>query len=387
MTNYSFLKTSIASIAIVLFSFNLNAKNYSFEGKSWTIINVTNNSQASKQLSIENGIEILQLPKSYIALLDNSFKNFTLEFDIKGGAMPGVGFRSDSLINYEYFYLRLGNSGKNSALQYFPVYNCAESWMIYNYPKYESFAEFPDNDWIHVKFDVFNDNMRVFINNNETPNMEVKLKNTDLTSGQIFLKSGFADSFFKNVKINEMTDSFNIEETTNPNKYIQSWNLSEQFKINFNGQPEIYSNYEKQTKNHNWIQAKADNDGIVNISKYYSYPRNTIIAISELYSDFDKEIDLLFDYTFSIVIGLNDEILFCGTEMDSKNNMRMMDAEENLKLNLKQGKNKLVFFIKADDVWQEAVGNSPYLNRKQAANWGFIARLANYDGIQLQETN
>ncbi len=55
--------------------------------------------------------------------------------------------------------------------------------------------------------------------------------------------------------------------------------------------------------------------------------------------------------------------------------MRVTDGEQTIELSLNEGENKLVFWIRSDDEWQKAVGNPPYLEREQAMNWGFVARL------------
>ena len=376
-------KKLLILIGVVIFACSVNAANYPFKEKKWKIINAENNQETQKELSVEDDKEVLLLPQNHIALLNEQYSNFTIEFDVKGGSMPGIGFRSTNLLDFEYFYLRLDNSGKNTAIQYFPVFNGADAWTIYNYPKYESVANFSDNDWIHIKLEVYKDNMRVFVNDEVAPNMNVKLKNTNRVAGKIFLKAGFKDSYFRNVEIEELKQGFDFVVADNPNKYIDRWRLSKQFEVDFNCSQEIYSKYIEQIQQENWKTIIADNDGIVNISKYYDHPKNVIIATTVIFSDHEKEVDLLFDYSFSMVIGLNGAILFCGTELDTKNSMRMIDGEEKLTLNLKEGSNELVFMIRADDVWQEAVNNPPYLGRKQAANWGFIARLNNYDGIRI----
>ncbi len=378
-------KALITFTTLLTFACSVKAQILPFKDSNWKILNAENKEAIQKQRSVQDNNNVLFLPKNHIALLDKNYSNFTVTFDIKGGSMPGIGFRSNNLLDYEYFYLRLFNGGKKTAIQYFPVFNGADAWMVYNYPKYESGANFSQNDtWNHVKLEVYKDNMRVFINNEVTPNMAVKLKNTNQVEGNIFLKAGFGDSYFKNVEIQTLKESFNVTELSSPYKYIDKWRLSGQFEVDFFSQRAIYSKYKEQNKNENWKTIIADNDGIVNIAKYYEHPENTIIASSHIFSNYDKEVILHFDYTFSLAIMLNQTILFCGTELDTNNFMRVIDGEEALTLNLKKGKNELVFMIKADDVWQEAVNNPPYLGRKQAANWGFIARLDNYNGIKLE---
>jgi len=370
-------------IAITILLGSSAATSYPFSAKRWIIINAENNGDVAKEIVVQDGKEVLQLAKNHLALLDIKYTDFAIEFEVKGGEMPGIGFRSNDLLDFEYFYLRLANSGQKTALQYFPGYNGAEAWEIYNYPKYEAAADFPQGDWVHVKMEVYRDNMRVFVNKETSPNLQVKLQNTEQVDGKIFLKAAYKAAEFKNVKIRNVTERFEVEETPSIATFLSKWKLSKQFEVNFNNQEELYARYIEQKSNEAWREITADADGIVNLSKYYSHPKGVIIATSEVFSDKEQTVDLLFDYTFSMVVGFNREILFCGTELDTHNFMRVMDGEEKLSLQLKKGRNELIFIIQADDVWQKAVHNPPYLGRKQAANWGFIARLAHYDGIKL----
>lgn len=380
-----FSRQLLLYFVLSVFLIQAEAKDYPFNDTLWIIKNVENNHVINKQLTFQDENEVLQLPVSCIALLNQNFTDFTIEYDVMGGAMPAIGFRASNLYDYEYLYLRMMNSNKKTAIQYFPVYNGAEAWTLYNYPKYESFAELPENEWIHVKLQVYGDNMRVFINNQQEPNMEVKLQHEKLSKGNIFLKAGYQESFFRNVNISELNEPFDVVEKEDRGQYIDTWSLSEQFEVNFYSQNEISVLYHEQSTNAKWKTIKADNDGLVNIARFYEYPRNAVFAISEIYSDSAKTVDLLFDYSFSLLIGLNNDILFCGTELDTKNYMRVIDGEEKLTLSLNKGKNVLFFIIKSDDVWQKSVKNPLYLGRMQAHNWGFIARLANYDGLVLQE--
>lgn len=142
-------------IVLTTFFNHAMAQDYHFDNPKWIIKNTENNHEIDKRLTIQDESKVLHLPKSCIALLDQNFSDFTIEYDVKGGSMPGLGFRSNTLYDYEYFYLRMMNGGKNTAIQYFPVFNGAEAWTIYNYPKYESVAAFSEDKWTHVKVQVY----------------------------------------------------------------------------------------------------------------------------------------------------------------------------------------------------------------------------------------
>ena len=375
------------AVVFIFYMHLISAQDFPFDLESWKIINVENNKTVEKQLHQEDEAQILTLPKNHVALLSSNYADFSIDFDIKNGIMPGIGFRSKTLKDYEYVYLRLGRSGKNDAIQYVPVYHGSLAWQVYNYPIYETTAQIKKDDWNHVKLEVYKDNMHLYVNKNEEPNMVVKLLQDKCEAGSLFLKADFETSYFKNVRINKLENELEVQEQENLNRYLNEWILSEQFEMKFHSQTEIYNRYTEQMKKDTWQKVKADRNGIINLSKYYEHPQNCIVAKTEIHADKNKEIDLLFDYTFSMAIILNQDLLFSGTELDTKNFMRVIDGEEKITLRLNKGKNELIFVINADDPWQRSVNNPMLFNRTQAMNWGFLARLSNYEGITLKSTN
>ncbi len=88
-------------IGTVICASTVKATNIPFKEKKWTIINVENNQETQKQFTVFDDNEVLLLPKSHIALLNENYSNFTIEFDVKGGSMPGIGFRSNNLLDFE----------------------------------------------------------------------------------------------------------------------------------------------------------------------------------------------------------------------------------------------------------------------------------------------
>ncbi|MEL6277178.1 MAG: hypothetical protein AAFU03_18910, partial [Bacteroidota bacterium] len=318
------------------------------------------------------------LEKHQIAVLKNEeFENFTLELDIAGDAMPGVGFRVKDLWNYEFLYCRLFANGQEDALQYTPIYNGSMAWQLYNYPTYEKIAEVAQQTWIHLKLEVYEDNLRVYVGDVEQPNMEIKLLHEDVATGQILLKTSFADGYFANVVVRELKQGFDVEETAPLNGYLNSWLISPQLAGNIYSQRQYYQMIETQEADEEgWKSVNAESSGIVNIIKYFTHPEKSVFAKTTISSSEDQEVTLHFDYSQALMMVLNDQVIYYGYELDSDNFMRMMDGESSISLPLKAGENKLVFWIRSDDQWQEAVDNPPYLGRSQAMNWGFIARLA-----------
>ena len=90
------------------------------------------------------GRDCLHLPVGQVAWFkDSSYRNFRMEMDVAGIAMPGFGFRGIDKSNYEYLYLRVMCDNQEDALQYLPVFNGGFSWQLYNYPQFEQKVSYP----------------------------------------------------------------------------------------------------------------------------------------------------------------------------------------------------------------------------------------------------
>lgn len=352
---------------------------------NWQVINNDDNKRLDLETIDYKGKKAIHLQRHQIAILKKgNFDNFIVEMDIAGSAMPGLGFRAENLWNYEFFYCRMHASGNQDAIQYLPVFNGAQGWQLYNYPTYESVAEFKNQEWVHLKMEVFEDKMRVYVGDSQKPNLSIELLHEDLKTGAIFLKTTFAEAYFTNVEIKALNSPFEVGTPAKKHTYLSHWQTSPQMDGNIATQAAFYDKLNKAQKAGFWKPVIADKNGLVNLAKYFEFPKQTVIVKTTIESTQAKTIDLQFDFSQTMIIALNGTILFHGKELDTSNFMRVMDGEENLSLSLQKGKNELVFMIRSDDEWQEGVGNPTYLGRMQAMNWGFIARLSSYEGLKME---
>ncbi|MBS9463296.1 hypothetical protein KIM67_12835 [Flagellimonas sp. 389] len=359
-----------------IFVQTLSAQNIPLTSEHWMVVDNENNQELDLKVIKYKSKDAIYLGRHEIAKLKNSaHTNFVLDMDIAGKAMPGFGFRAKDLWGYEFLYFRVFSGGQNNAIQYIPVFNGSHPWQLYNQPVYETAGEFQPKEWFHIRIEVFGENMRVLIGDEKKPNMEVELLQTELDEGSIFLKTSFAEAYFSNIEVSPLEKPFQIEKPELDSGYLKKWSVSEQMDGNIHSQSQYFKLFEKAEKNHKWKAIEADNTGIINLARYYDHPEKAVFAKTTISSDAAKKVTLAYDYTQVLLISLNDKIIFHGRELDMHNFMRVIDGEETLELNLNKGENKLVFWIRSDDEWQEAVGNPPYLGREQAMNWGFIARL------------
>lgn len=334
----------------------------------------------SKTTELYKKINSIDLQNNEIALLENKkVENFRIELDIAGAGMAGIGFRGSDFFNYELVYFRITSGGTNAAIQYVPVYNGSTGWMLYAPSLYGGTANYYEDEWFHVAIEVANKNLKVFVNNSATPNLEIKLLHDDLKKGSLFLKSEFSSCHFANVKLKDAPKDKSTEKAnSNTNQYLTNWQTSEQFTFNESMAFWAYPRVEQELKG--WQAAQADENGIVNLSKYFKHPQQTVAASISLNAKDTLTKKFLFDYTYSIVIALNSRIIFSGKEMD--NFGVMQDDEQAIDLHLQKGDNQLIIYLTGD---ADLYGNQKkYQGRIQAFNWGFVARLSNYDGVVIK---
>ena len=374
-------------IVLQLLTQILVAQHIPLTDDNWQIINNDNNENLEFKTVEFKGKQAIHLGRHQIALLRNKdYENFVLEADIAGGSMPGIGFRANNLFDYEYLYFRTfyGDGKNQEAIQYIPIFNGSQAWQLYNYPHYETSANFKPMEWFHVKLEVSGAYMKVYVGDMGQARLTVKLLQDELKSGDFFFKTTFADAYYANVEIKPLDTSFSMDNKASEEKYISHWEACPQIDINSSTQNSIYQALNKAYEEGFWKPVVADKKGLLNLAKFYSFPKQGSFVKTIIKSDKDQEVELIYDYTYSMTILLNGTILFSGKELDTNNFMRVMDGEERLKLSLRKGENELIFLIQSDEEWQVGVGNPTYLGRMQAMNWGFIAKLSSYEGIEIQ---
>jgi hypothetical protein len=109
---------------------------------------------------------IIVLKSGDLALNDLSFRDGTIEFDMKPLAedIPGIRFRQRDHQNGEEFYIRSlpDCRAENDCIQYSPVINGFMLWNVY--PENQSRAPVFADGWNHVRLVVSGKRMNVFIN-------------------------------------------------------------------------------------------------------------------------------------------------------------------------------------------------------------------------------
>ncbi len=296
-------------------------------------------------------------------------KNFRVEMDIAGAVMSGLGFRVADENNYHFLYFRPGYGGTREAIQYIPIYNGALSWVFYNYPTYETTADIQSLEWFHATLEVRGDNLKVFVNNSKTPQMDITLLDTPVTGGNFLLRSMFGPSYFANVTYEPLPEMENGKTGVRDPSFLREWQVSQEFPRDTTA---TYFDrlVQKTSSSKTWKKIYDPNDDYINFSKYFELPQGVVVAKTNVPSRTDAKKTLHFDFVGKVRILLNGEEVFNYGKIRFE---RVFDGSFRVQLDLKKGANELMVVSEGDAAFFGKGFKT--MGRLQHTNWGFIARL------------
>lgn len=229
--------------------------------------------------------------------------------------------------------------------------------------------------WIHVKVEVVENQAKFYIEDMVVPTFVVENLKRDVMTGAITLIGDGAGVHYSDVQIAELkkieeTESKISKEKLSQN-YLTKWKVSEMFtKDSIHFVSQLDSLFQNKSK---FQSIEADDDGLINISRFYDDMTKTVALICNLESESDKIVKLNFDYADHLVMFLNSAVVFdkamnFAPPEGKGEEGRVFVEDEDVELNLKKGKNELVFMLSADN--------------RQKFNWGFVAKLESLEGIR-----
>lgn len=231
--------------------------------------------------------------------------------------------------------------------------------------------------WIHIKVEVFGDSASFYIEDMETPALIVEKLKRNAAAGGISLISDGGGVYFADVSITELQEKEEAKKKTSEEKlsdnYLTKWQVSKMFmKDSINFVSQIDSVFQDKST---FKSIEADDDGLVDISRFYDDMTKTVVLTCNLESEVDKTVKLNFDYADHLVMLLNSEILFdkgmnFAPPEGKGEEGRIFVEDESVNLNLKKGKNELVIMLSADN--------------RQKFNWGFISKLDSMEGVSVK---
>jgi len=288
-------------------------------------------------------------------LNDIEFANGTIEFDLAvtgERTYPGVYFRVQEGGDYEQFYIRPHRIWYDDVLQYAPAHNGASCWQLFHGDGCTAGYELPDEQWVHFRMEVMDDQARIFIDEQEKPALFISHLDHGVSSGGIIINTfNIGMAYFADFKV----DPANIEDmppkrkADEPYGVLRNWEVSE--IMNF-----ADIDYEKYPSDQgleelSWSPVEAEPSGIVNLSKIY--PRtyrsgDALFARTTIFSDEDKFEQYSFGYSDVISVFLNGQIYFTGVSTYQSRNLSflgLIGLNDILYLPLKKGENELMLMM------------------------------------------
>lgn len=226
--------------------------------------------------------------------------------------------------------------------------------------------------WSHIKVVVIGNQAIIYVENMDEPKLIVNDLKHETQMGSISLRNQFFDAFFTEVSIKKLNDSIEsnivLENHNLPINYLNQWVMSSKFILD---ESNISSQLDSIKKNEiSWRKINSDDDGLVNLSRFFESMKGTVALKTTLYSDSERKVNLNFGFAKKMVVMLNDQVIFNNTMDTTKDEGRVFVDNEIIDLELQKGDNNLYLLITGDE--------------ENEQNWGFIAKLENMDGISVK---
>lgn len=324
---------------------------------------------------------------SQIFLKDYKFTNGTIEFDLEfaGNGFPGINFRmSEDQKEGENFYIRAFGPVtplQRTTLQYAPLYDGMSMWDLSD--DYQSGAQINQQGWNHIKLVVSGKQMNVYVNDNNTPALQIPELEGRTSSGGISLGGNVVFANFvlqPNVNDGLPSESGYSRVVFDP-FYLRNWMVSSALDFPFGKDllfplPSMYGTLNESDlpdSTTQWRSISTDHRGMVNLSRLFGAVENDQRRLAWLSCKIQSEeaVNKILQLGFSdeIWVFVNGQILlvdknYYGTPGQKYPRGRCTLKNASLKIPLQAGENELLI----------ALANYFY-------GWGIIARWEDTDGI------
>ena len=326
------------------------------------------------------GKEGIFLKDGAALIKDSAFLNGIIEFDIavtgERGFM-GVLWRIQDDKNAEEFYIRPHQSGKPDANQYTPVFNGNSAWQLYYGEGYAAPVNYKFNEWMHIKIVIAGQQAEIYIMDMEKPALFIPELKRKAQSGKvgIYAGSGFAPAYFANFSYktieNPQLKSAPVKKDTAPNGTIMSWQVSNPF--DGSTLDNSYSLKKDDIKDLKWTKLESENTGITNLARIEgpSDKKRTVFAKLDISSDKQQTRALQFGYSDNVLVFVNGQLVYGGTNMYSSRDHRYLGTIglfDMIYPQLKKGQNEILFAV-----------------TENFGGWGILAFFEDMEDIELNQ--
>lgn len=247
--------------------------------------------------------------------------NGTVEFDIAMQdkfSFPGINFRVQNDANYEEFYLRPFESGKDDACQYSPVFNGVSGWQLYSGPGYSGAIRLPTDRWTHVKLLIDGDHGEIYIDGGSEPAFVISQLLREPRSGGLHLaldKAWFAN-FVYSTDIPKLRSkpSVPFQPAVDPGT-VSKWMISNVFSEE--SLQKTFKLPDELMGTLRWTVIGAENrHGLVNIARgrVMGGNTNTVLSRVTINSETDQIKRFSFGFSDRGRLYLNGRLLFSAND-------------------------------------------------------------------------
>lgn len=375
---------SLALVLVVPSRAQTEARTVTFSGVEWSL-------RGDVTVGRHLGREALRFRNGAASLDGVEFTDGTIEFDVATTgerSFVGVAFRiQESRIDYENFYLRPHQSGRFDAMQYTPVRNGLAAWQLY--PEHNSSYEIPRDEWLHVRLEIDDAYMEVYLGDATEPVQVVDNLRLPASNGGVSLLAYFPanqpedhyPTAYSNVVVRTPSEGIPASRrrpptvagepggvVSHPTGLIEAWSLSPAVKLvhlRVTSLPALQGD---------WTVAETDRLGRLNIAEHRAFPEGadwaTALARVTVRSDRARSVRLDFGFSDRGSIFLNGELLFVGNRTYRSRSLRYLGVMtihgDTLMLPLREGDNELVFAV-----------------TEEFGGWGLMAALPDREGLHV----
>jgi len=275
------------------------------------------------------GRESLHVVNGFATLSGVSLANGTISFDVAARVDPvepgfmGVAFRQQGPLDFESFYIRTHHSNEPDANQYAPYWNGHEAYQLYYGTEYSVPATYPDDDWIHVKMVISENQAEVYLDS-DSPSLVIPELKGPWTDGGVGLFAFYSDAWFSNIVVEpastppELRGGSVDREEPAPGT-IKSWSISGMLE-----EATLGTTLDNETlQGLSWTDYTAEYDGILNLAavgpiETDAYGNvvgpNTVLARIRVHSDLAQVKEIRLGFSDRARVFVNGKLVWYGSD-------------------------------------------------------------------------
>ncbi|MBS1604190.1 MAG: hypothetical protein JST42_16095 [Bacteroidetes bacterium] len=317
-----------------------------------------------------------------VVLKDTDFSDGTIEFDDVLGekGFAAFYFRWQDTLENENFYFRVpvgaGHPYAIQGVQYAPTIKGVNCWdLMYHY---QTGARYDVGTPSHVRLVINGRQMRVYVNSQQLPTLEVPRLEGNTTHGTLAFSGSRVVSHLvlRPGQTGDLAGAEGLDPTATDTRYLRRWQVTGVDTMPAGVDFSLSMMPGKETK---WTPIMAERRGLVNLTRLYggnpsnrNQPRRICWLRTTIHADSARLANLRMGFVDDVWIFLNGAWLYAdknhyGEPIAKKPAGRLSLDNAQVTMPLRKGDNELLVGIECN-FW----------------GWGFAARLDDLDGVGLE---